>query len=221
MALVRSSRRSSIWTRNDCRAGTSSALMNPSRSDSAMTCQIASRPEYIRPASIRAWTIDSTCVRMTRRCRSTRSTSTPAKGASTNVGIRAANPTRPSSKALWLNRQTSQATAVICIQVPISEMPWPMKKSRKFRCFSDRNNRRKFIDHSDVRSSCDMRVNVWGVRPCMKTGIALGRNGFIVVGEDRARTFLRRDDNVVRHGSGTPTASASNRWLSGSCPTFP
>jgi hypothetical protein len=59
-----------------------------------------------------------------------RSTMTPARGAITKVGMRVAKPTTPSSMALWLRRQTSQAVAVICIQVPMSDKPCPMKNSR-------------------------------------------------------------------------------------------
>ena len=42
----------------------------------------------------------------------------------------AQNATTPSSTAEPVSRQVSQPIATCCAQVPISDRPWPMKKSR-------------------------------------------------------------------------------------------
>jgi hypothetical protein len=57
------------------------------------------------------------------------------------VGICPANPTTPSKKAEPVSRYTSQLVASRVIHVPISEMLWPPKYKRKFRCRSDRHAR--------------------------------------------------------------------------------
>ena len=51
----------------------------------------------------------------------------------------AAKPTIPSNSDDPLSEYTSHACATFCIQVPISEMSWPLKKSWKLRCRSERN----------------------------------------------------------------------------------
>ena len=117
--------------------------MKPSISDSRMICQMAMWPAYIRAASASAWNMDRTCVQTTRRCRSNRSTSTPANGAMTNVaGSCPQKSTRPNWKDDPVNRNTTHDMAICCIHVPISEMLWPMKKSRKLRCCNDRKSSR-------------------------------------------------------------------------------
>ncbi len=62
-----------------------------------------------------------------------RSTSTPASGASRKVGICPAKLTVPSSTDDFVSRYTSHDVATRVIQVPISEMLWPEKNSRKLR----------------------------------------------------------------------------------------
>jgi len=58
-----------------------------------------------------------------------RSTSTPATGDMKNAGIWVVNPTTPSKVSELVSRYTSHCIAMVCIHVPMSEMPWPTKKS--------------------------------------------------------------------------------------------
>src|SRR5689334_20517823 len=61
----------------------------------------------------------------------------PPRGAARNTGNWLANPTEPSSKDEPVIRYTSQDCATLCIQVPISEMSWPLKNSWKLRWRKD------------------------------------------------------------------------------------
>ena len=69
------------------------------------------------------------CVPITMRWRRRRSAAVPPSGASRKTGIWLANPTVPRSKAEPVSRYTSHDCATVCIQVPISEISWPVKKS--------------------------------------------------------------------------------------------
>jgi hypothetical protein len=55
------------------------------------------------------------------------------------VGICPAKLTVPSRSADPVKRKTSQLVAIRVIHVPMSEMLWPPKKRRKFRCLSARH----------------------------------------------------------------------------------
>ena len=61
---------------------------------------------------------------------STRSATTPPYGANSRTGSVCSATTRPSSVLEWVSTRTSQDWAVICIQVPASEIDWPVKYSR-------------------------------------------------------------------------------------------
>ena len=62
----------------------------------------------------------------------------PPSGERRKIGICEANPTIPSSSDDPVSRYTSHDCAIVCIQVPISEINWPLKKSWKLRCRSAR-----------------------------------------------------------------------------------
>src|ERR1700691_2129838 len=98
----------------------------------------------------------SVCVHTSTFLRLSRSTHTPAKGATRKVGIWPAKLTVPSSSAEPVSRYTSHDVAMRVIQVPISEMVWPPKKSLKLRCRS-------------ARHTCDVplvaRVSDWALLP--------------------------------------------------------
>ncbi len=74
-----------------------------------------------------------------------RSATTPEKGPRKRPGIWLAKTTMVSQKGLpsllpggAVIRLTSHAMAVVCIQVPMSDNPCPMKNRRKLRCASER-----------------------------------------------------------------------------------
>jgi hypothetical protein len=95
-------------------------------------------PDMVSVARIDASSIALACVATTTRCRLVASATTPPIGASRKTGIWLANPTRPSSIVEPVSEYTSHDCATDCIHVPISEMSWPPKKSRKLRCLSAR-----------------------------------------------------------------------------------
>lgn len=129
MALGRSSRDLSIWTTNDWRIGMSKALIRPSMMLSRTMCQVCTIPAMVRAARTNAWSIARACVATSSLRRSVWSASTPANGAIRNVGIRLAKPTTPSNKYDPVSRNTSHCSAIPCIHVPISDIPWPKKNS--------------------------------------------------------------------------------------------
>src|ERR1700691_6147663 len=81
----------------------------------------------------------SVCVHTSTFLRLSRSTHTPAKGATRKVGIWPAKLTVPSSSAEPVSRYTSHDVAMRVIQVPMSEIVWPPKNSRKLRCRNERH----------------------------------------------------------------------------------
>ena len=93
----------------------------------------------VSAASTTDCNIANACVASSTCRRFQRSTHTPAKGASRKMGICPTNATVPSRIAEPVSRYTSQAVAIRVIHVPISEMLWPPKKRRKFRCLSARH----------------------------------------------------------------------------------
>src|SRR3954465_12519111 len=72
------------------------------------------------------------------RRRFQRSTSTPAKGAISEVGALLQNVTMPSISGEPVNRYAIQLVANFVSHVPISDVPWPAKNRRKFRWRSAR-----------------------------------------------------------------------------------
>jgi len=68
-----------------------------------------------------------------------RSTIAPAMGDKRKIGICEQKPTAPNKSDDPVSLYTSQDCATFCIQVPISEISCPLKKSWKLRCRSERN----------------------------------------------------------------------------------
>ena len=96
MALGRSARSSTIWRTKDWRAGMSKPLITAWNAPSAMRCQTVMRPVNAKKASAADWSIARAWVTISVRCRSHRSTSTPAIGAMREVGAWLKNATSPS-----------------------------------------------------------------------------------------------------------------------------
>ncbi len=99
MAFGRSSRSSTISTTNACRAGVSNELITPCTSCSAITSATVMTFINASTASAADCNADRICVMTRMRCRSHRSTSTPANGERISIGICPANPTMPSSSS--------------------------------------------------------------------------------------------------------------------------
>ncbi len=104
MAFCRSRLSSTIMTMKDWRPGISKALMQP-----CMTLSVSSRgmvmwPESVNAARVSDWTMERVWVQTSTWRRSSRSTHTPAKGATRKVGIWPAKLTVPSSRAEPVSR---------------------------------------------------------------------------------------------------------------------
>ena len=112
-------------SRNACRVGVSNALIVPRRSENASTCHTCTAPVQVRAASPSAWTEASAWTTISIRRRSTRSAQTPATGATNSIGNCSAAVARPSMNAEPVSRYTSQLVAIVCIQVPRIDSPWP------------------------------------------------------------------------------------------------
>jgi len=104
MAFCRSRLSSTIITMKDWRPGISKAFTQPCITLSASSSGIVMWPESVSAASASDWNIDRLWVHTSTCCRSSRSTHTPAKGASRNVGICPAKLTVPSSSAEPVSR---------------------------------------------------------------------------------------------------------------------
>ena len=104
MAFCRSRLSSTILTMKDCRPGISKALMQPCITLRTSKSGMVMWPESVSAASASAWTIDSVCVHTSTWRRSSRSTQTPAKGASRKLGICPAKLTVPSKRAEPVSR---------------------------------------------------------------------------------------------------------------------
>ncbi len=74
--------------------------------------------------------IDVAWVMITSRRLSTRSASTPAKRPKTVNGMKRQKASAPTAIGECVSSTTSQASATFCIQVPLTEISWPVKKSR-------------------------------------------------------------------------------------------
>jgi hypothetical protein len=104
MAFGRSAGSSTICTTNDWRAGVSNELMIPWTTWSTSTQPTVIVPVNDSAASAADCSAERTCVHTSMRCRSHRSMSTPANGASSSVGIWPQKPTTPSRKAEFVSR---------------------------------------------------------------------------------------------------------------------
>ena len=74
--------------------------------------------------------IDVACVAITSRRLSTRSARTPAKRPKTVNGMKRQNASAPTAIGECVSSTTSQASAMFCIHVPLTEISWPVKKRR-------------------------------------------------------------------------------------------
>ena len=104
MALLRSFRSSTIWTRNDWRPGMSNALIKPCNAVSAMISQRVMTCASVSAAMASDWTAAAACVHTSSLRRLRRSTHTPANGPSANETICPAKLTMPSSSAECVRR---------------------------------------------------------------------------------------------------------------------
>jgi hypothetical protein len=110
---------------NDCRAGFSKALLSPRTNASTPICQTRTEPVTVSTPSTSACTPIALCSEIISLRLSTRSAITPPYGASSSTGIVCSAITAPSTAPECVSVSTSQDWAVICIQVPISEIAWP------------------------------------------------------------------------------------------------
>ena len=74
--------------------------------------------------------IETACVAITSLRLSNRSATTPAKSPKTVKGMKRQKARMPTASGEWVSSTTSQASATFCIQVPLTEITWPVKKSR-------------------------------------------------------------------------------------------
>ena len=129
MALPRSSFFSTMRITKECRAGMSKALTMPRRAPQARTAENVAFPARVSPERTKACPMARACVQTRSRRRSTRSTTAPAKNPRSRVAIWLAKSTIPRATGDRVRRYTSQLMATRCIQVPMSEKAWPVKKS--------------------------------------------------------------------------------------------
>ena len=93
------------------------------------TCHTWTRPLSVSPASTSGKTIESVWVTRMMRWRLTRSATVPPIVANRKTGASVTNEVTPRSADDPVRRKTSHDSATDCIQVPVSEMSWPPKKS--------------------------------------------------------------------------------------------
>ena len=97
---------------------------------STQTCQSRTSPLIVSRPRTSACSPISDCNSTISRRLSSRSASTPPYGASTSTGRVCNATTSPNAALEWVSVSTSQACAVTCIQVPISEIAWPVTYRR-------------------------------------------------------------------------------------------
>ena len=115
----------------ESRAGLSTACARPCTSTIVNTIQSATTPVSVSTARVAAVTVIVAAVitRMTRL--SKRSASTPAHAPKNSVGTNCKAMTAPMATPLLCDScSTNQPSAIVCIHVPQSEMPWPTKNNR-------------------------------------------------------------------------------------------
>ena len=122
-----SSSRPTISNVSAWRAGASSTSTVPRRPASSSTCQAVTTPTSVSNVRMAAIAIETTCVQITARRASRRSTTTPAN---TVNGRNWQSASRPTATGECVSSSISQAVAMFCIQVPLTEITWPEKNSR-------------------------------------------------------------------------------------------
>jgi hypothetical protein len=119
--------RPTISITNAWRAGLSTALTAPRTNTSASTIHASAAPELASAHSVSAGIAISACVTMSSRRLDTRSASSPPQAPATSIGTNCSAAVSPTTTLLFVRRSTSHISATICIQLPLSEMIWPMK----------------------------------------------------------------------------------------------
>ena len=130
MALDRSLLPSTISTIKDWRAGMSMALAAPNNVASTITCHTWTAPVQVNAARIKAWTIMIVWAMTMIERLEKRSASEPPHSDSGTSGSTATKLTRPIMLAWPVRRYTSHCWAMVCIQVPMTEISWPKKNRR-------------------------------------------------------------------------------------------
>ena len=111
-----------ISSMNDWRAGFSKALLRPSRAASTPICQYWTSPVIVSTPRISAWRPIRDCSESITRRLLTRSAITPPYGPSRRTGRVWSPMMTPSAVLECVRVRTSHAWAVICIQVPASDV---------------------------------------------------------------------------------------------------
>ena len=125
-----SSSRPTISKVSAWRAGASSTSTVPRSAASSSTSQVVMTPASVRAASTPAITIEMTCVQITVRRASRRSTITPANRPNTVNGRNWQSASRPTASGECDSSSTSQPVAMFCIHVPLTDITCPLKNRR-------------------------------------------------------------------------------------------
>ena len=111
---------------NDWRDGFSNALLSPSRAASTPISHTCTTPVTVSSPSASACKPIAVWSAIIRRRLSIRSAITPPYGASNRTGNVCSAMITPSAVLECVSVSTSHDWAVICIQVPISDIDWPL-----------------------------------------------------------------------------------------------
>src|SRR6185503_10591717 len=95
-----------------------------------LTTGRVARPVSVTTASTTETSIAAACVVISRRLVSMRSTKTPATRLSRKKGRKRQNARAPIASGELESWITSHASPMFCIQVPATEISWPVKNSR-------------------------------------------------------------------------------------------
>src|SRR6185437_2045577 len=132
IAPGRSSRPTSSTT-NDWRAGISKALITPFAVASDSSHPIVMCLLHVNHQRSVAWMPNAIWPSLTRRSFSVRSATTPAWSEKRSTGNDPADATSPTMNGLFESSNANQPCAIVCIQVPMSDVVWPAQKIRKLR----------------------------------------------------------------------------------------
>ena len=93
-------------------------------------CQTSTLPLTVSAKRTKASTIWMVWVTMSVRRLGTASAMRPPKRPKTRTGRNCAAVVSPSTNGSWVSSRISHACATDCIQVPVNETVWPLKKRR-------------------------------------------------------------------------------------------
>jgi hypothetical protein len=119
--------RPTISITNDCRAGLSTALIEPRTNTSANTIQASALPVLASAHKVSAGTAIRVWVVISSRRLGSRSASRPPHTPANNIGTNWSAAVSPTATLEFVRRRTSHISATICIQLPLSEVICPMK----------------------------------------------------------------------------------------------